>query len=128
MPVWVVDESELLGQPRVIENSKANISCKKDFYRPVTKILWQEDCKSSPATAFIYVKYSQEFPFITPDLLKIFEEKYDFEDKDDDLEPYERFLLEIKDMPNLVVFNMIDTESSIMMRVGINMNYCAEEL
>ena len=103
-----------------------------DFFCPVTgeKILWQEDCKSSPATAFIYVDDSQEFPYITPELLKLFEEKCDFEDEDEDdgLEPYERFLLEIKDMPNLVVFNMIDTESSIMMRVGINMNYCAEEL
>ena len=100
-----------------------------DFFCPVTgeKILWQEDCKSSPATAFIYVKYSQEFPFITPDLLKIFEEKCDFEDKGDDLEPYERFLLEIKDMPNLVVFNMTDSESSIMIRVGIDMNYSQEE-
>jgi hypothetical protein len=104
-----------------------------DFFCPVTgeKILWQEDCKSSPATAFIYVDYSKEFPFITPELLKLFEEKCDFEDEDDDdgLEPYERFLLEIKDKPNLVVFNMIDKESSIMIRVGINMNYCvnAEE-
>ena len=29
--------------------------------------------------------------------------------------------LEIKDKPNLAVFNMIDSESSIMIRVGINM-------
>ena len=104
-----------------------------DFFCPITgeKILWQEDCKSSPATAFIYFDYSQEFPFITPELLKLFEEKCDFEDEDEDeddgLEPYERFLLEIKDKPNLVVFNMIDTESSIMIRVGIDMNYCKEE-
>ena len=104
-----------------------------DFFCPVTgeKILWQEDCKSSPATAFIYVDYSQEFPFITPELLKLFEEKCDFEEEDenedDGLEPYERFLLEIKDKPNLVVFNMTDSESSIMIRVGINMNYCVNE-
>ncbi|MEN9671965.1 MAG: hypothetical protein RL553_230 [Planctomycetota bacterium] len=104
-----------------------------DFFCPITgeKILWQEDCKSSPATAFIYVDDSQEFPFITPEFLKLFEEKCDFEDEDEDeddgLEPYERFLLEIKDMPNLVVFNMNDSESSIMIRVGINMNYCKEE-
>jgi hypothetical protein len=82
-------------------------------------------------TESAYVKYSQEFPFIIPELFKLFEEKCDFEDEDEDdgLEPYERFLLEIKDKPNLVVFNMIDTESSIMIRVGINMNYCvnAEE-
>jgi len=81
----------------------------------------------SERTESAYVKYSQEFPFITPDLFKLFEEKCDFEDEDDDLEPYERFLLEIKDKPNLVVFNMIDTESSIMIRVGIDMNYCKEE-
>ena len=74
-----------------------------------------------------YVKYSKEFPFITPELLKLFEEKCDFEDEDDDLKPYERFLLEIKDKPNLVIFNMIDTESSIMIRVGIDMNYSQEE-
>jgi len=78
-------------------------------------------------TESAYVKYSQEFPFIIPELFKLFEEKCDFEDEDDDLEPYERFLLEIKDNPNLVVFNMIDTESSIMIRVGINMNYCVNE-
>lgn len=35
--------------------------------------------------------------------------------------------LKIKDMPNLVVFNMTDSESSIMIRVGINMNYCVNE-
>lgn len=78
-----------------------------------------------PLQAFIYVDYSQEFPFITPELLKIFEENCDFED--DDLKPYERFLLEIKDKQNLVIFNMIDTESSIMIRVGIDMNFCGEE-
>ena len=104
-----------------------------NFFCPVTgqKILWQDNCKSSPATAFIHVDYSQEFPYITPELLKLFEEKCDFifeyEDEDDGLESYERFLLEIKDMPNLVVFNMNDSESSIMIRVGINMNYCKEE-
>ncbi|MEI6204112.1 MAG: hypothetical protein WCP68_19355 [Enhydrobacter sp.] len=104
-----------------------------DFFCPVTgqKILWQDNCKSSPATAFIHVDYSQEFPYITPELLKLFEEKCDFifeyEDEDDGLESYERFLLEIKDKPNLVVFNMNDSESSIMIRVGINMNYCKEE-
>ena len=100
-----------------------------DFFCPVTgeKILWQEDCKSSPATAFIYVDYSQEFPFITPELSKLFEEKCDFENEDDGLEPYEKFLLEIKDKPNLVVFNMIDSESSIMIRVSIDMNYREKE-
>lgn len=36
-------------------------------------------------------------------------------------------LLEIKDMPNLVVFNMTDSKSSIMIRVGNNMNYCFNE-
>ena len=37
--------------------------------------------------------------------------------------------LEIKDKPNLAVFNMTDSESSITIRVGINMNHCvnAEE-
>ena len=81
----------------------------------------------SRRTESAYVDYLQEFPFITPELLKLFEEKCDFEDEDDDLEPYQRFLLEIKDNPNLVVFNMIDTESSIMIPVGINMNYSEEE-
>ena len=83
----------------------------------------------SKRTESAYVKYSKEFPHITPELFKLFEEKCDFEDEDEDdgLEPYERFLLEIKDKPNLVVFNMIDTESSIMIRVGIDMNYCKEE-
>jgi hypothetical protein len=78
-------------------------------------------------TESAYVKYSQEFPYITPELLKLFEEKCDFEAEDDDLEPYERFLLEIKDVPNPVVFNMIDTASSIMIPVGINMNHCVNE-
>ena len=86
----------------------------------------------SKRTGSAYVKYSKEFPYITPELLKLFEEKCDFifeyEDEDDGLESYERFLLEIKDRPNLVVFNMNDSESSIMIRVGINMNYCTEEL
>lgn len=85
----------------------------------------------SKRTESAYVDYSKEFPFIIPKLLKLFEEKCDFnfeyEDEDDGLEPYERFLLEIKDKPNLVVFNMNDSESSIMIRVGINMNYCKEE-
>ena len=84
----------------------------------------------SKRTESAYVDYSQEFPFITPELLKIFEEKFfEDEDEDDGLEPYQRFLLEIKDNPNLVVFNMIDKESSIMIRVGIDMNHCvnAEE-
>ena len=83
----------------------------------------------SKRTESAYVDYSQEFPYITPELLKHFEEKCDFEDEDedDDLEPYERFLLETKDNSNLVEFNMIDTESSIMIRVGIDMNYCKEE-
>jgi len=85
----------------------------------------------SKRTESAYVDYSQEFPYITPELLKLFEEKCDFifeyEDEDDGLESYERFLLEIKDMPNLVVFNMIDTESSITIHVGIDMNYCEEE-
>jgi hypothetical protein len=35
--------------------------------------------------------------------------------------------LTIKDKPNLVVFNMTDSESSIMIRVSINMNYCVNE-
>ena len=83
----------------------------------------------SKRTESAYVDDSQEFPYITPELLKLFEEKCDFEDEDDDLEPYQRFLLEIKDKPNLVVFNMTDSESSIMIRVCINMNHCvnAEE-
>ena len=33
---WGFVLSTLLGLPRVIENSKANMSCKKGFYRPVT--------------------------------------------------------------------------------------------
>lgn len=102
-----------------------------DFFCPVTgeKILWQEDCKSSPATAFIYVDEAGEFSNITSEFLEIFEEKCDFEDEDEDdgLIPYERFLLEIKDKSNLVVFNIADSESSIMVRVGIDMNYCGEE-
>ena len=85
----------------------------------------------SKRTESAYVDDSQEFPFITPELLKLFEEKCDFifeyEDEDDGLESYERFLLEIKDMPNLVVFNMNDSESSITIHVGIDMNYCEEE-
>lgn len=80
----------------------------------------------SKRTESAYVEYSQEFPYNTPELLKLFEEKCDFEDEDEDdgLEPYQRFLLEIKDNPNLVVFNMIDKESSIMIPVGIDMNHC----
>ena len=33
---WAFDQSTLLVLPRGIENSKANMSCKKGFYRPVT--------------------------------------------------------------------------------------------
>ena len=34
--IWVFDQSTLLGLPRVIEISKANIICKKGFYRTLT--------------------------------------------------------------------------------------------
>ena len=33
---WAFDQSTLLVLPRGIENSKANMSCKKGFYRQVT--------------------------------------------------------------------------------------------
>ena len=99
-----------------------------NFYCPISErnILSSENCEASPATSFIYLDEIGDFAHTSDDLAEV----QDSLDHDSDESELDQFLAAIKDTKDLEVFSITLNNGpfSNAVHVGINMNYCTEEL
>jgi hypothetical protein len=106
-----------------------------NFYCPVTgeQIVSSELCTPSPATAFIYLDEIGDFVEISEEFAEINEKIIEKENEDEDFFHFETFMKAIKKIKNLIVFSittrgMACGPVSSTVHIGIDMNYCNEEV
>lgn len=108
-----------------------------NFFCPVTgfHMLSEEHYEPSPATLFVYIEDAGEFEWYSRELEKL-ESTVNTEEIEDECEDglsnIERFLVAIKDKPNLVVFTITTSgiacgPVSSTVHIGIDMDYSKKD-